>query len=194
MHRSDVRTLDPDNDNRAQVIQRKDYTLNYVKYQKGYPAYQHPTIPNAALVCGCGILDYNAIVCLGAVDPRASVRMGGLPIDRASAIITGTYASTWLNYGGNDVLNTPAYQSRMDFRDECIHVLFQLGDLAPGESTTITTGHIMLPTQVSAALNTLGALTIVQPTDIMTGPSVAFTAGMSYALKISFHELCGIAN
>lgn len=61
-------------------------------------------------------------------------------------------------------------------------MLFQLGDLAPGESTTITTGHIMLPTQVATALNTLGAMTIVQPTDIMTGPSVAFTAGMMRAL------------
>lgn len=173
-----MRTIDPDNDSRTQVLHLKDHTLNYVKYQKGYPAYQHPTIPNAALVCACGSLDYNAIVCLGAVHPLASVKVGGLPIARASLIIKGAFARTWLNYGGNDVVNTRAYMSRMHFADECIHVLFQLGDLAPGESTTISTGHIMVPTQVSAALNTLGALTIIQPTDIMTGPSVAFTAGM----------------
>ena len=133
-------------------------------------------------MCACGILDYNAIVCLGAVHPLASVRVGGLPIDRASVIIRGAHSRSWLNFGGNDVLNTPAYQSRMSYADECIHVMFQLGDLAPGESTTITTGHIMLPTQVATALNTLGAMTIVQPTDIMTGPSVAFTAGMMRAL------------
>lgn len=180
---SDVRTLDPDNDHRKQIPQRIDFTNNYVRYQKGYPDYEHPTIPNAALVCACGDIDFNAIVCLGAVHPLASVRIGGLPIDRASVIIRGLHARTWLNFGGKDVLNNVHFKSRMSFADECIHVMFQLGDLAPGESTTISTGHIMKPTEVTAAFNTLGALNIIQPNDLMTGPSVAFTVGIYHVLN-----------
>lgn len=152
-------------------------TNNYVKYQRGYPAYEHPTLPNAALVCACGDLDFNSVVCAGSVHPSVTVKMGGLLITRIAQVMTGLYANMWLPYGGKNVINTPAYRSRMHYEDEAIHVVFQLGSLAPGESTTITMANIMHPNQLTQALNTMSALAIIQPTDYMTGPYVSFTVG-----------------
>ena len=173
--------MDPDNDYRANIARANNVELlktnNYVRYQKGYPSYEHPTQPNTALVCSCGMLDFNAVVCAGAVHPSVSVKIGGIAITRISQVTTGLYANTWLPYGGKDVTNTPAYQSRMHYFDESIHVVFQLGTLAPGESTTITTANVMQPGQLSQALNTMSGVTIIQPTDYMTGPYVTFTVG-----------------
>ena len=172
--------MDPDNDYRAHVANKNAFDLtktnNYVKYQRGYPAYEHPTQPNTALVCSCGIVDFNSLVCLGTVHPLAVVRQGGLSMARI-AQVTGPYATLWLQYGGKDVINTPAYQSRMRYFDESVHLVFQLGSLAPGESTTITTANVMQPDQLTRAINTMSALTIIQPTDYMTGPYVTFTVG-----------------
>ena len=183
--------MDPDNDYRANLARNNRVELlktnNYVKYQKGYPSYEHPTQPNTALVCSCGMLDFNAVVCAGAVHPSVSVKMGGVTITRIAQVLIGPYASTWLQYGGNDVTNTPAYQSRMHYFDESIHVLFSLGTLAPGESTTITMAHVLQPDQLPQALNTMSALTIIQPTDYMTGPSVTFTVGeLCFVLIVFF--------
>ena len=173
--------MDPDNDYRVHVANGNAFDLtktnNYVKYQRGHPDYEHPTQPNAALVCSCGIVDFKSVVCTGAVHPSVYVKMGGISITRISQVTTGLYANTWLQYGGKDVVNTPAYQSRMHYFDESIHVVFQLGSLAPGETTTITMGHVMQPDQLPQALSTMSALTIIQPTDYMTGPYVTFTVG-----------------
>ena len=180
---SDVRTMDPDNDFRSQrlvqgeLLVDRDKTNNYVKYQRGNPRYEHPTQPNTAMVCACGMKDFNSLVCMAAVHPGAVALQGGHTMNRAQALTTPKMEERWQLYGGNDVLNEPAYQSRMRYADESIHLLFRLGSLAPGDSTTFTTSHILNGDQMPKSVSTLGGINILQPTDLMTGTSVPFVVG-----------------
>ena len=155
----------------------RGFTNNYVKYQPGYAAYAHPTLPNAALVCAAGQLDFKAVICMGAVSSSAAVRMGPQYLTRASPLIVGEAATRWLSYGGNDMQNTPAYKSRMQYKDESIHLLMQLGTLAIGEAVTFTTVNLMNTDYLTECLDSVGAVTILQPTDLMTGRASPFTVG-----------------
>jgi hypothetical protein len=91
----------------------------------------------------------------------------------------------WLHYGGNDVLNKVAYESRMRYADESMHMLFELGTLLPGESTTFSTSHILNADEMSRSLSSLGGINILQPIDLMTGTSVPFVVGKLYILYSS---------
>lgn len=185
----DLRTVDPDNDYRSQrlvqgeLLQDRDKTNNYVKYQRGYPKYEHPTHPNTAMVCACGMRDFRSLVCMAAVHPGVIARQGGHTITRAQALTASTLMERWEQYGGKDVLNQPAYKSRMRYADESIHLLFELGSLAPGDSTTFTTGHILNGDQMPKTVSTIGGINILQPTDLMTGTSVPFVVGKLHMTK-----------
>ena len=177
----DARTLDPDNDYRSQrssqgaIVNDRVKTNNYVKYQRGYLKYEHPTRPNTAMVCACGMKDFRSLVCMAAVHPGAIALHGGYQISRISQLTAMT--KTWLLYGGKDVLNKVAYESRMRYADESMHLLFHLGTLLPGESTTFSISHILNPDEMSRTLSSLGGINILQPIDLMTGTSVPFVVG-----------------
>ena len=182
----DARTLDPDNDYRkseGEVIDDRVRTNNYVKYQRGTPNYEHPTQPNTAMVCACGKKDFRSLVCMAAVHPEAIALHGGNQISRITQLTSINKA--WLPYGGNDVLNKVAYESRMRYADESMHMLFHLGTLLPGESTTFSTSHILNADEMSRSLSSLGGINILQPIDLMTGTSVPFVVGEQYIANSS---------
>lgn len=168
---------DPDNEHRALLNTPntfyRDYTNNYVIYQRGYPAYQHPEFPNANVVCAVGKYDYNSFVCTGAIHPNAIARHASVGIYLYDQISD----SIWLSYGGNDMKNTEQYASRMYFGDESMYVGFDVGSLAPGDVATFTTVEAMTPTELDKSLAIVGAMSIVQPTDLLTGRSVPYTIG-----------------
>ena len=176
--------MNPDNDHRkhletdgSTVRIDRDKTNNYVKYQKGNAAYQHSTQPDTAMACACGKEDFKSLVCMAAVHPDVMELQGGNLIANIAALEVRSMRSIWLQYGGKNVENDPAYQHRMKYADESIHLLLRLGSLAPGESTTFTTGQILHADQMSKTIGALGGLKIVQPTDLMTGTSVPFVVG-----------------
>ena len=155
----------------------RDKTNNYVKYQKGFAAYQHPTQPNTAMACACGMDDFESLVCMAAVHPDVMALHGGRYISSMASLESKSLGDLWKPYGGKDVENTPAYSNRMKYADESIHLLFKLGSLASGESTTFTTGHILNADQMPKTIGALGGVKIVQPTDLMSGTSVPFVVG-----------------
>lgn len=187
----DARTLDPDNDYRSQrlsqgeIVKDRVKTNNYVKYQRGTPKYEHPTRPNTAMVCACGKKDFRSLVCMAAVHPGATALHGGYQISRISQLTSGVMNKAWLLHGGKDVLNNVAYESRMRYADESMHMLFHLGTLLPGESTTFSTSHILNADEMSRTLSSLGGINILQPIDLMTGTSVPFVVGELYIAKSS---------
>ena len=172
----DARTVDLNNDHRHATADR-DKTNNWVKYQKGYAAYQHPTQRDTAMACACGMKDFKSLVCMAAVHPDVVAQQGGRSVSNIAALESRTVKNIWLQYGGRDVLNDPAYQHRMRYADESISLVFKLGSLAPGESTTFTTGQILHADQMSKTIGALGGVNIVQPTDLMSGTSVPFVVG-----------------
>ena len=174
-----MRTQDPDNDYRRQLTlnpSHRDDTNNWVMHQRGYPAYQHPTIPNAAVVCSCGEIDYNSLVCLGSVHPNVAVSHGGFILS-SPGDVTGEFGQLWKSYGGKDVVNKAQYASRMRYFDDMTAAAVAIGTLAPGEVTTFSYMNVMHNDQMLKALTTVAAVTIVQPTVIMTGSAAPFTVG-----------------
>jgi hypothetical protein len=189
----DARTLDPDNDYRSQrlsqgvIVKDRVKTNNYVKYQRGNANYEHPTRPNAAMVCACGKKDFRSLVCMAAVHPGAIALHGGYQISHISQLTASLMNKAWLPYGGKDVLNTVKYESRMRYADESMHMLFHLGTLLPGESTTFSTSHILNADEMSRTLSSLGGINILQPIDLMTGTSVPFVVGELQIAKSSIN-------
>ena len=179
----DARSLDPDNDFRRHILTQgdairidRDKTNNWIKYQKGYAAYQHPTQPDTAMVCACGMEDFKSVVCMAAVHPDVVALSGGHLISHIVQL-EPRLNNEWIKFGGKYILNDPAHKKRMKYADESIHLLFNLGSLAPGESTTFTTGQILHADQMSKTIGALGGVKIVQPTDLMGGTSVPFVVG-----------------
>ena len=167
--------MNPDNDHRHATADR-DKTNNWVKYQKGHAAYQHSTQPDTAMACACGMKDFKSLVCMAAVHPDVMALQGGNLIANIAALEAKGMRS-WQQFGGKNVENAPAYQPRMKYADESISLLLRLGSLAPGESTTFTTGQILHADQMSKTIGALGGVKIVQPTDLMSGTSVPFVVG-----------------
>ena len=174
---SDMRTQDPENDfflnQKKGDVATQSFTNNWVRNQRGYPAYQHPTIPNAAVVCSCGSMDYNSLVCLGNVHPTGVVSHSTV-LASPALVATNTI---WKSYGGKDVVNKAQYASRMRYYDDQPAAAVAIGTLAPGEVTTFSYMNVMHNDQMLKALTTVAAVTIVQPTVIMTGSAAPFTVG-----------------
>ena len=195
---TDAQSQDPDNDARALLNTARLFdrfkTNNYVMYQKGFPAYQHPEFPNANVVCAVGITDYNSFVCTGTVNPTAVARHGPGSVSSVDQIISSVnLSSLWLGFGGNDMQNTMAYASRMRYADDLTHVALFAGDLRPGELTTFRTVEAMEPTALAISLATVGAMSIVQPTELLTGRSVPFTIGkcsVALHLHVTAAHIC----
>ena len=162
-------------------------------YQRRFSAYEHPEFSNANVVCAVGMVDYNSFVCTGAVNPTAVARHGPGDLTIVEQIKTGDFAEIWLRYGGNDMQNTAAYASRMRYEDDFTHVALFLGNLRPGEVTTFRTVEAMGPTALATSIAVVGAMSIVQPTELLTGRSVPFTIGKCccpFDLLVSSAHIC----
>ena len=129
------------------------------------------------MACACGMDDFESLVCMAAVHPDVVALQGDHLFTRLQALESRYIKDLWTMFGGKNVENVPANQHRMKYADESIHLLFNLGSLAPGESTTFTTGQILNADQMPKTIGALGGVKIVQPTDLMSGTSVPFVVG-----------------
>ena len=179
---ADLRTVDPD---QAKVYYNDYKTRNYVKYQPkasdGSDAsvslgYVHPTQPNTALVCATTSLNYNFFLGLGTIHPNARVSHFGFDVDTPPVTWSdGGGSSLWKQYGGKDVEPTAAYLNRMRLRDEAVHLTFKFPAIHPKEIVQFSFAYVLNAADLSAAMLSVSALTIVQPTLEVSGSRVDFS-------------------
>ncbi|SNB47923.1 HYR domain-containing protein [Geobacter sp. DSM 9736] len=161
-----MRNVDPDQE--VELPYGDFTTRNWVEAQpprSGVPGKSGlPARPDgntsSALVLAQG-LRYGFTLGLGAIDPRAVVATQGFSnrdIDR--------------------ILDNPAQPtpSAPVVYDQAIVLAFDLGDLAPGQSKSVTYAYILDRSDLDRALGNLAAVTILQPTGTVSGSSVLFQA------------------
>lgn len=155
-----LRNVDPDQEQPL----TGDYTTdNYVVFQPPHPginAAQPADNANRALVVARG-LTHGITLGLGTIDSRATVSTEG-----------------FTNRNPDDILNSPNMptQASPQRADQAIALAFQLGNLAPGQSTSIDYAYVLNQADLDAALGQLAAVTILQPTGTVSGNNVLFQA------------------
>ena len=159
------RAVDPDNEEPL----TDDYTTsNYIADQPphtgvttAYPAGN----TDQALVVADG-LTYGEPLGLGTFDSRATVSIG-TTLDPDQTINQSTMPSPVPTAASPDVSDT------------YISLAFSLGNLAPGQSTTIDYAYILGVSDLTAALGALRAVSILQPSGTVSGSGVSFQATTS---------------
>ena len=162
-----MRNVDPDQE---RDLSGGSYTTdNWVEFQPPRPASGSRLALAArpagntskALTIAKGIR-YGLTLGLGSIDPRAVVA--------ASQGFANRDADTILN---NPTQPTSAFKSR---QDSAIVLTYDLGSLAPGQSTIIDYAYILNAGDLEPALGSLAAVTILQPTGTVSGDGVIFQA------------------
>jgi len=155
------RTVDPDNEE----PESGDFTtINDVTYQL-------PNAQNAVLVSARGTV-YGAYLGLGTLDCRAKCYFQNsslTPTDQLDALYNGT--ATNANYSGTNTL------------DVAIGLVYSLGSLAPGQSTSLVYTYILNAEDLTAALNAASSVSGGSNVAICSGTSTTLTAtgGTSYS-------------
>ncbi|RYH21032.1 hypothetical protein EON65_21715, partial [archaeon] len=155
--------MDPDQEYR---MFNEFFTYNYVTYQPNSNGYVHPTIPSSAMVCAVGKNNMNFFVGLAMVNSQARATHFGFQILNPAQSYTN---NVWRSFGGNDVLPLSNYTSRMRWADEAIHLTTLTPSVKSGEIIQLDFAHIVATHAVQPALNDLTTLSVVQPTDIISG-------------------------
>jgi hypothetical protein len=160
-----LRCVDPD----MEADWGGDYaTSNYVAYQP-----RHPENSNKALVVAQGLMN-GMTLGLGAYDWRATASVSlGWAMDP-----DGVY----------DNLFEPP-QSDPSIGDSAIAMAFALGDLAPGQSVSFDFAYILNEPDLDPALDSLGAVTLLQPSGSVSGKIVPFqvtTNDLAHTRKVDF--------
>ena len=127
-----------------------------------------------ALVLSRG-LNWGFTLGLGAIDSRAVVATQGFS-----------------NRNIDTILNTPSQPTAAApiTNDQAIVLLYDLGDLAPGQSKSVTYAYILAESDLERALGNLAAITILQPTGTVSGSAVLFQATtdkVSETTKMDFY-------
>jgi hypothetical protein len=123
-----MRNVDPDNEN---VATGEYTTKNKIEYQP------YDNTCKKALVSGTG-LDYGMYLGLGTADERARVTYGGFSNRVASDVWSGTEELIQVDSATDDI---------------AISLSFKLGDLKPGESTTVIYTYVLDASQIDNAIN-----------------------------------------
>jgi len=155
-----ARSLDPDND--------ESWGGSYTTSNE--IVYQPTTGDNRALVTAAGTSVTDMVLGLAAMDSRASV----------------TADAQWNT--DPDICFSNIVQSVTDDTSICLG--FELGDLAPGQSTSLNFAYVLSAADLANALGTLGAVTIVEPSGTVSGKSVPFqvtTSDMANTSRVDFY-------
>lgn len=161
-----MRNVDPDQE---QPLTMNYTTRNWVEFQPGRTGVPgRPNLAarpagntNKALTVAEG-LTHKLTLGLGTIDSRAVV----------------TASQGFSNRDTDAILNTPTQPTSTSpsIRDAAIALAYNLGDLAPGQSTSVTYAYILNKGDLDKALGNLAAVTILQPTGTVSGTNVLFQA------------------
>lgn len=99
---------------------------------------------------------------LGTIDDRARVRIGGFS-NRDPQVVLNSAPS-------------PYTAASPHYSDEALSLAYQLGTLAPGQSTSFNYAYILNAEDLDAALASLSTVKILQPTGSVSGSDVLFQA------------------
>ena len=126
-----MRTVDPDND---VAITNNFTTINEIEYQLPNP--EHKTL------IGCtSIVDTNAFLGLGSIDCRSKVFAINLGLFPPDTTLASLYA------GHPDLM----YQNSI-IQDAGVGIVFNLGDIAAGDSTELNLVYVVSKSQMNQAL------------------------------------------
>lgn len=144
-------------------------TRNYVTYQV-YQASDgvnrsSPTIPNACLVNANGTIYSAIMLALGAVHPNCRVSHSASGVAMHNATLAVQNASLWTSY--DPVSPRTA--------DENMFLSMRFPTLDVGASVTFSWAYMLSGDGVSTAFNSMANIRIVQPTDVASGSSCAYT-------------------
>ncbi len=173
-----------------QLINTGATTLSNVKYQRGVDPDNDVTWPGGsytttnvvvhqpgvggnvdkALVTATGTGYTDMTLGLGAIDSRAKV--------------TAQTAGFAIN--PDEVLNTPV--SGPVVADKAIGLAFNLGNLAPGQSASFDLAYILSASDLTTALGSLAAVTILSPTGTVSGSAVPFRVSTNNVPQTSLVE------
>ena len=175
-----MRNVDPDQE---EALTGSYATSNFVEFQpprsgvSGRPDLAAIPAGNTtkALTVAKGTT-YGLTLGLGTIDNRAVVAA----------------SQGFSNRDPDAILNTPnqPLQTSPDLADNAIALAYDLGDLAPGQSTTITYAYILNDADLATAMAGLGAVTILQPTGTVSGNNVIFQAttdNVANTTKVDFY-------
>ncbi|MCI5129076.1 MAG: hypothetical protein D3907_11380, partial [Candidatus Electrothrix sp. AUS3] len=161
-----MRNVDPDQE---QPWTSDFTTRNWVEFQPPRPAngsrVNLPARPadntDKALAIAEG-LDYGLTLGLGTIDSRA--------------VVAASHGFS--NRDTDDILNNPNQPTPTSpsVEDLAIVLVYELGDLAPGQTVSFDYVYILDKDDLEPALDDLAALTILQPTGTVSGTSVLFQA------------------
>lgn len=161
-----MRNVDPDQE---QPITYNYTTRNWVEYQP--PRIGVPGRPNLAarpsgntskaLSIAEGLM-YKLTLGLGTIDNRAVVA--------ASHGFSNRDVDNVLSYPTQPLPSSPSV------RDAAIVLAYELGDLAPGQSTSVTYAYILNKADLETAMGNLAAVTILQPSGTVSGNNVLYQA------------------
>ncbi|PIR00231.1 MAG: hypothetical protein COV66_07015, partial [Nitrospinae bacterium CG11_big_fil_rev_8_21_14_0_20_45_15] len=162
-----MRNVDPD---QGQPWGYGYSTYNFVQFQPPRPA-SGPRVNLAARPAGN--LDkalsiaiakrsgYNDLTLgLGTIDPRA--------------VVAASHG--FANRDTDSILNNPNQPASLNYADAAIVLAYDLGSLAPGQSTSIDYAYILDAGDLTSALGSLAAVTILQPTGTVSGTGIIFQA------------------
>ena len=180
----DLRTIIPSPD--AHINGPYRNTDTYVKYQPLAAdgsdcclahSYVDSKEPNTALVYALVASNFSYNLAMASVNPHARVNHFGTSVfDPVQTYGDAAGNMMWHNYGGSDMLNTGQYASRMDNAVEASHLTFKFSTLNPGEVVQFSYMHLTSDAYEAEALLSMSAPVLIQPSDIISGPSVFFTA------------------
>ena len=175
---ADARTMNPDQEYRQYHIFD---TLNYVQFQPdivGSPSYVSTVNSNTALTCTAGINNYDFYLAMGAVSKRS--KASHLPSDLFNPKQAYT-DSKWKSFGGNDVIPTAAYRSRMKNGDDTMNLAFYYPIINPGQVVSFEYVHILHYSEQAEALANLEHVLIAQPTDVTSGGAAVLSVVLKNA-------------
>jgi HYR domain-containing protein/PKD domain-containing protein len=161
-----MRNVDPDQE---QPLTGNFSTKNWVEFQPGRTGVPgRPNLVarpsgngNKALAIAEG-LNYRLTLGLGTIDPRA--------------VVAASHGFS--NRDTDSILNTPIQPTSASpsTADAAIALAYDLGALAPGQSTSLTYAYILNKADLDAAMGNMAAVTILQPTGTVSGTNVLFQA------------------
>ncbi len=130
--------------------------------------YQNPDVCNRALVSATG-LTYGAYLGLGSIDSRAKVTYGGFGNRSALDIYNGT----------------GLFQSGSTTNDIAISIAFNLGNLAPNQSTTFAYAYILSSSQLTQALAATNINFSVNGVSYTTGNTANICSGSPIPINLT---------
>ena len=148
-----MRNVDPDQE---QPLTGDFTTSNYVALQPGVGGNVAQ-----ALVVGKGLV-HGLTLGLGAIDARAVVSTEGFANRDPDAIL--------------DSPTNSCSEATPCVADQAIVLAFRFGTLAPGQSVSFDYAYILNEADLTAALGSLAAVTILQPVGTVSGDNVLFQA------------------